>query len=56
MIVFNYTGDRLTFGRAVESAKSQGVKVMHKIFVLYICLGYGFCHDLSWDVQLLGCK
>ena len=56
VIVFNYTGDRLTFGRAVESAKSQGVKVMHKIFVLYICLGYGFCHDLSWDVQLLGCK
>ena len=39
VIVFNYTGDRLTFGRAVESAKAQGLKVMLNIFVLYNCLG-----------------
>ena len=33
VIVFNYTGDRLTFGRAVELAKAQGLKVFSWVYV-----------------------
>ena len=32
MFIMNYTGDRLTFGAAVERAKAEGIRVASVIY------------------------
>lgn len=37
VLLGNYTGDRLNFGKAFEKAKVAGIKVCDIIYLFYIC-------------------